>query len=375
MRRILFVLIVAGLGSAPARVRRRSRALGPSDHRCRRRRWTSPTRATSPRRPPSPRTRTSSASSGPATQTAKFRVEARVKDGKWYSQGTVTAPDGGADPGSAEARNAARRIGAGFSSEPVQVTDNAAQVRLRVTQGNVHNVHIVAVGSPPGLANTTPSTSPLNVNPARRGWHGVRRRRRDLDQALPPRVAAARAHRRHGRVGRADRRAERERGGARRRAVPAQPRLRRAARSGARTRACARPRAPKVRTTRRPRLVVVHHTATSNSYSPAQSASIVRGIYVYYIQGRGYCDIGYNFLVDRYGIIFEGRYGGVDRGVIGAHATLLQHGDHRHRDDRRLRDGVADRRDVQLTREPDRVEDVRPPDQPVLSRSRTVARS
>ncbi len=71
---------------------------------------------------------------------------------------------------------------------------------------------------------------------------------------------------------------------------------------------------------------MVHHTATSNSYSPAQSASIVRGIYVYYIQGRGYCDIGYNFLVDRYGIIFEGRYGGVDRGVIGAHATLFNTG-------------------------------------------------
>ena len=70
----------------------------------------------------------------------------------------------------------------------------------------------------------------------------------------------------------------------------------------------------------------MHHTATSNSYSPAQSASIVRGIYVYYIQGRGYCDIGYNFLVDRYGIIFEGRYGGVDRGVIGAHATNFNTG-------------------------------------------------
>ena len=65
---------------------------------------------------------------------------------------------------------------------------------------------------------------------------------------------------------------------------------------------------------RGPEVIVLHHTATTNSYSPAQTAATVRGIYVYYIQGRGYCDHGYNFLVDRYGIIYEGRYGGVDRG-------------------------------------------------------------
>jgi hypothetical protein len=75
-----------------------------------------------------------------------------------------------------------------------------------------------------------------------------------------------------------------------------------------------------------PKLIVLHHTATTNSYSPAQTAATVRGIYVYYIQGRGYCDHGYNFLVDRYGIIYEGRYGGVDRGVIGAHATNFNTG-------------------------------------------------
>ncbi len=65
---------------------------------------------------------------------------------------------------------------------------------------------------------------------------------------------------------------------------------------------------------------VVHHTAGSNDYTEAQSAAIVRGIELYHVQGNGWNDIGYNFLVDKYGQIFEGRYGGIDRPVVGAHA-------------------------------------------------------
>jgi hypothetical protein len=65
---------------------------------------------------------------------------------------------------------------------------------------------------------------------------------------------------------------------------------------------------------------VVHHTAGSNDYTPAESAAIVRGIELYHVQGNGWNDIGYNFLVDRYGQVFEGRYGGVARPVIGAHS-------------------------------------------------------
>ncbi|MGZ8705904.1 MAG: N-acetylmuramoyl-L-alanine amidase [Gaiellaceae bacterium] len=65
---------------------------------------------------------------------------------------------------------------------------------------------------------------------------------------------------------------------------------------------------------------IVHHTAGSSSYSASQSAAIVRGIEVYHVKGNGWDDIGYNFLVDKYGQVFEGRYGGVDKNVIGAHA-------------------------------------------------------
>ncbi|GAC1649049.1 MAG: N-acetylmuramoyl-L-alanine amidase [Mycobacterium sp.] len=63
----------------------------------------------------------------------------------------------------------------------------------------------------------------------------------------------------------------------------------------------------------------VHHTDTSNDYGPGDSAAIVRSIYVYHVQSNGWCDIGYNYLVDRYGQIFEGRWGGIDAAVLGAH--------------------------------------------------------
>ncbi|MEK6275277.1 MAG: N-acetylmuramoyl-L-alanine amidase [Actinomycetota bacterium] len=68
------------------------------------------------------------------------------------------------------------------------------------------------------------------------------------------------------------------------------------------------------------RYAVVHHTAGSNSYTRAQSAAIVRSIQRYHVLGNGWDDIGYNFLVDKYGQVFEGRYGGIDRNVVGAHA-------------------------------------------------------
>ena len=65
---------------------------------------------------------------------------------------------------------------------------------------------------------------------------------------------------------------------------------------------------------------IVHHTAGAEPATPAQSAAIVRGIYLYHVRGNGWDDLGYNFLVDRFGQVFEGRYGGVERNVIGAHS-------------------------------------------------------
>jgi len=76
--------------------------------------------------------------------------------------------------------------------------------------------------------------------------------------------------------------------------------------------------------------VVVHHTAGTNSYSAGQSASIVRGIYYYHAVVLDWGDIGYNFLVDKFGTVFEGRSGSVaapaGKMSIGAHARGVNTG-------------------------------------------------
>lgn len=70
---------------------------------------------------------------------------------------------------------------------------------------------------------------------------------------------------------------------------------------------------------------IIHHTAGINTYTAAESPAIVKAIWNYHTFGRGWGDIGYNFLVDKYGQVFEGRTGSLASAagtmVIGAHAA------------------------------------------------------
>jgi len=79
----------------------------------------------------------------------------------------------------------------------------------------------------------------------------------------------------------------------------------------------------------------IHHTATTNSYNPEDGPAQMRSLYAYFTKSLKYSDMGYNFLVDRYGVVYEGRAGctptadpscdGPSKAVIGAHTAGMNH--------------------------------------------------
>jgi len=90
------------------------------------------------------------------------------------------------------------------------------------------------------------------------------------------------------------------------------------------------------------RLAFVHHTETANAYSRGDSPAMIRAIFHYHRDVEGWDDIGYNFLVDRFGQIFEGRGGGIDEAVVGAQAGGYN----------QVSTGVGTLGSFQVTREP-----------------------
>ncbi|MDH6584156.1 uncharacterized protein with LGFP repeats [Streptomyces sp. SAI-133] len=71
--------------------------------------------------------------------------------------------------------------------------------------------------------------------------------------------------------------------------------------------------------------VFVHHTDSPNDYDCADAPRIIRYLAAGQTGARDWDDIGYNFLVDRCGTIYEGRAGGVGRPVTGAHTFGFNH--------------------------------------------------
>jgi hypothetical protein len=69
------------------------------------------------------------------------------------------------------------------------------------------------------------------------------------------------------------------------------------------------------------RMVWVHHTGFRPDYTCAESASIIRGIQANDVRNDKLSDMGYNFLVDKCGTLYEGRKGGVTNAVVGAHSV------------------------------------------------------
>jgi hypothetical protein len=262
---------------------------------------------------------------------AQFTVQARQANGDWTTVNNVGVADTGADAGSPDARKIAKEGDA--ASDPVAV-DGASEVRVTVQSGSVSDVSVTAINSnpvsaPSGSAGALGGVLPRVDGPARYayaiailavalvlaalalGWSPWRRRRRSwrnvgllvvgailLAGCLPPKPAPPPPPPlTDGRT------------------MP--PIISRAAWGAIPfdTTDCGPPSYAPALT-----YAVVHHTDTPNTDSPADGAARVRSIQLYHMGTLGYCDIAYNFLIDRYGQIFEGRDGGVDKPVIAAHA-------------------------------------------------------
>ncbi|KAK3548687.1 hypothetical protein QTP70_016435 [Hemibagrus guttatus] len=67
--------------------------------------------------------------------------------------------------------------------------------------------------------------------------------------------------------------------------------------------------------------LIIHHTALWSCWSHMQSISQLIHIQHLHIHERGFNDIGYNFLVDQTGVVYEGR----GWGIVGAHAKTHNH--------------------------------------------------
>lgn len=67
--------------------------------------------------------------------------------------------------------------------------------------------------------------------------------------------------------------------------------------------------------------IFIHHTVFNNTSSPAAA---VRAIWEFHTYTRRWGDIGYNYLVDQNGNIYEGRFGGDN--VVGGHAYSFNQG-------------------------------------------------
>lgn len=76
---------------------------------------------------------------------------------------------------------------------------------------------------------------------------------------------------------------------------------------------------------------IVHHTVDRNDYTQAEVPAMINGIYLFHNETRGWGDIGYQLIVDRFGGIWEGRDEGVPNQIVpasqvdGAQAVNFNH--------------------------------------------------
>ncbi|HMC70123.1 MAG TPA: N-acetylmuramoyl-L-alanine amidase, partial [Mycobacteriales bacterium] len=199
-------------------------------------------------------------------------LEVRVHSGDTWSGWRALAPtDGGADGGTADARRAATVKHETTVAEPLYVGHaDGVQARVVGTGQVPADLHVL-------LVDGGTSSADANPNPVR-VWGG------DVANAEQDQPTI---------YTRADWGADES---LRRQACPNGPEY-----------------SPTIK------MGFLHHTDSGNGYSQGAVPGIIRSIYAYHVRANGWCDVGYNYLVDRFGRIWEGRYGGIDKNVLGAH--------------------------------------------------------
>ena len=238
---------------------------------------------------------------------AQFSVEVQRSSGAWEPVSEIGRDDTGPDAGTADAAGAANATAAAANnaSEPVWVGEDVDAVRVRLDGGTAADVTLHSVDASEGL----PTTSSALVATQTMGWVVL------VGVAL----ALVLSNRRLVVLG-------------------ASAAVGLVALAGCTTPAPSPPPMPIVsRDTWGADLpwacetgpdyadsltsAIVHHTVNSNDYPPENTTNIVRAIWGYHVFTLGYCDIAYNFLIDKYGKVIEGRRGGIAKPVIAAHAT------------------------------------------------------
>ena len=68
------------------------------------------------------------------------------------------------------------------------------------------------------------------------------------------------------------------------------------------------------------RFAVVHHTVNANTYGSGDVPGMLAAMYRYHTDGRGWCDIAYQVVIDRFGRVWQGRSGDLKSNVMGGHA-------------------------------------------------------
>jgi len=278
---------------------------------------------------------------------ARFTLEVRDQHGSWRKASDVEAVDNGPDPGSKEAAAVAQAAPQNLT-EPVWVGKDVSGVRVRLDDGTAQDLKLHVVDSTTGkkpetsVESTTTDSPPSTAPPVPAGGPGaspsststttttqpaeqalglgqglaaaalaslavafIVRRRRLLAVLVVAVVAVGVA-------------CAPTKDGAPARGAPdgIVPRSSWAPDLPWNWDAC--PGGPEYSSFMS--TAIVHHTVNSNAYGPGDSVGMMRGIWAYHVQSLGYCDIAYNFIIDNYGVPYEGRLGGIDQPVVGAHA-------------------------------------------------------